>query len=303
MVVKWRKLGHIFEPANNYLWMQTHASNPVAVHIAGDAYRIYFSCRDKTNVSSIGYIDIDLKSPFKIVSISEEPVLGPGDLGTFDDSGTSLCNIIRVKGVQYLYYLGWNLSVLVPWRNSIGMAVYNEPAGKYEKIRNAPIMDRSSIDPFSLSYCFVMQDNDIFRMWYGSNLSWGKDRKDMAYVIKYADSNDGIDWRRDGDISLNFNNDAEYALARPCVIKDGHVYKMWYSYRGLFYRIGYAESKDGINWNRKDELVGIDVSQSGWDSEMICYPNIFDHNGQRYMLYNGNGYGRSGFGLAVLDHD
>ena len=78
---------------------------------------------------------------------------------------------------------------------------------------------------------------------------------------------------------------------------------MWYCHRGLTYRIGYAESRDGIHWNRLDHLSGIDVSQDGWDSEMIEYPFVFDHKGKRYMLYAGNGFGKTGFGIAVLTNE
>ena len=125
----------------------------------------------------------------------------------------------------------------------------------------------------------------------------------MAHVIKYAESNDGISWKRDGRIALNFKNDQEYAMSRPFVIKESGIYKMWYSYRGDAYRIGYAESSDAIQWNRKDELVGIDVSAGDWDSETVEYPFLFDHKGQRYMFYNGNAYGKTGFGLAVLEQN
>ena len=111
-----------------------------------------------------------------------------------------------------------------------------------------------------------------------------------------------------GEKIIDFKNKYEYALSRPTVIKDGlNDYKMWYSFRAQkeidTYRIGYSESKDGINWIRKDEEAGIDVSNTGWDSEMICYPYVFDHKGRRYMFYNGNHYGKSGFGLAVLEED
>ena len=80
---------------------------------------------------------------------------------------------------------------------------------------------------------------------------------------------------------------------------------MWYSYRGQWdiktYQIGYAKSKDGIIWVRKeDQMKHFDVSTEGWDSDMICYPFVFDHKGKRYMLYNGNDYGRTGFGIAEL---
>jgi hypothetical protein len=82
---------------------------------------------------------------------------------------------------------------------------------------------------------------------------------------------------------------------------------MWYSYRGSEnnpnYRIGYAESSNAINWIRKDESAGIDVSLTGWDSEMICYPFILDFQNIRYLFYNGNGYGRTGFGIAILEQD
>ena len=76
---------------------------------------------------------------------------------------------------------------------------------------------------------------------------------------------------------------------------------MWYSYRGERYRIGYAESSGGRKWKRKDSLVGIGVSASGWDSQSVEYPAVFEHNDRLFMCYNGNGYGKTGFGLAVLE--
>ena len=75
------------------------------------------------------------------------------------------------------------------------------------------------------------------------------------------------------------------------------------SYRGcgniLSYRIGYAESPDGFAWTRRDDEAGIDVSSKGWDSEMVCYACVFAYGAREYMLYNGNGYGATGFGMAV----
>ncbi|MNL67240.1 hypothetical protein D3C87_1918050 [compost metagenome] len=76
---------------------------------------------------------------------------------------------------------------------------------------------------------------------------------------------------------------------------------MWYSVRGGKYRIGYAESDDGCEWIRRDELAGITVSDSGWDSDSVEYAHVFDYGGARYMLYNGNDFGATGFGLAILE--
>jgi hypothetical protein len=283
--------------------MISHAANPVAEYLGEDRFRLNFSCRDAESRSHIGFIELDLKPPFPILRIAEQPLLGPGEIGAFDDSGVSLSCIRLVDGKKYLYYLGWNLGVTVPWRNSIGLAIYDDATQVFVRHSQAPLLDRNDVDPFSVSYPFVLQDAGIYRMWYGSNLRWGRQQKDMAHLIKYAESGDAIHWKREGVIALQFRDDGEYAMSRPYVLKESGIYKMWYSYRGPSYRIGYAESRDGVQWQRMDDVVGIDVSDSGWDSEMIEYPFVFDHAGRRYMFYNGNGYGRSGVGLAVLADD
>lgn len=300
--MKWKKLGHIFAPKDNHLWMISHAANPVAEHIQSDLFRIFFSCRNSLNQSSVGYVEIDICNPCESHRVSHEPVLIPGNVGAFDDSGASISCIVGVGSKRYMYYLGWNLGVTVPWRNSIGLSVSDSTKAPFRRIYQAPIMDRNEVDPFSLSYPCVIRDNNHYKMWYGSNLSWGPNQSDMNHVIKYAESDDGIVWRREGVVAIDFKDSREYAISRPWVIRDSDCWRMWYSYRGESYLIGYAESGDGVHWSRKDSEVGIDISETGWDSEMIEYPCVFDHNGERYMLYNGNGYGKTGFGLSVLEH-
>lgn len=127
----------------------------------------------------------------------------------------------------------------------------------------------------------------------------------MRHLLKYAESHDGIHWKRDGAIAVDFKCPEEYAICKPCVLKDPDVYPMWFCARGDVdretYRICYAESKNGITWERMDERETIDLSETGWDSEMIEYPYVFDHKDSRYMLYAGNGYGLTGFGVAVQE--
>ena len=117
---------------------------------------------------------------------------------------------------------------------------------------------------------------------------------------------DGINWNREGKVAIDYKDDFEYAISVPRIIKDKECYRMWFSSRATknepTYRIRYAESLDGIHWNRQADPVGISPSACGWDSEMVCYPFVFDHGVNRYMLYNGNGYGKTGFGLAILEH-
>lgn len=299
--MKWQKLGKIFTPNAETEWMQTHAAVPFADHLVDDLFRVYFTTRDRKNRSHTAFVDIDIGKPSSILSVSTTPVLTPGSLGEFDDSGAMGCWLTRNGDKCYMYYQGWNLGVTVPFRNSIGLA-YKNRAGDFRRYAPGPILDRSMFEPhFTATPCVII-DGAKWKMWYLSCTEWLKEGDSVRhkYHIKYAESDDGVNWKREGIVAIDYANEGEYAISRPSVLRDGGVWRMWYSYRGVSYRIGYAESFDGIHWKRIDSGVGIDVSIEGWDSEMIEYPFVFDHKGQRYMLYNGNGYGQTGFGLAIL---
>ena len=299
--MNWKKLGLIFCPNENSNWMNSYASYPWAEFINDSLIKCYFSCRDIHNKSSIGYVIVDLDKPQQILEVSSTPVITKGEIGTFDDSGVSFSCIVNINSKRYLYYLGWNLMVTVPWRNTIGLAIENDN-GIFERYSKAPILNIDHNDPFTLTYPFVLYDEGLYKMWYGSSLFWGPKVEDTKHVIRYAESEDGIDWKRSAVNCIEPQYQGEFAIVKPHVIKEDGIYKMWYSYRvHNAYKIGYAESDTGIEWKRKDELAGICNSNTGWDSEMVCYPYIFDYKGCRYMLYNGNGYGKTGFGLVILE--
>jgi hypothetical protein len=299
----WTKKGHIFTANSEFEWMKSHAANPFAIKLSDDIYRIFFTVRDSNSRSYITYGDFDVANGFKLIQLSPIPVLEPGEPGLFDDSGVAVGYVLSIDNELVLYYLGWNLKVTVPWLNTIGRAIWSPDENKFIKCSKAPMMDRSEEDPYSISYPSVLYDIDKFRMWYGSNLSWGKTQESMQHVIKYAESRDGKNWVRTNKIAINLEHPGEYALSKPFVLKLNGIYLMWYSYRGNgfinTYRIGYAESNDGHTWSRRDDHVGINISESGWDSEMISYPFVFDFNDKYIMLYNGNGYGKTGFGWAI----
>ncbi|MDP0561669.1 MAG: hypothetical protein QS721_04790 [Candidatus Endonucleobacter sp. (ex Gigantidas childressi)] len=305
--MKWKKLGKIFEVNKNHNWMYSYSAVPFAENIINDVFKIYFSSRNKNNESSIGYIIIDINHPNIILDISKKAVLSKGDLGTFDDSGAMGSCILNKNSKKYLYYIGWNLGKTVPFRNAIGLAISTDKGRTYKKLFDGPILDRTKEEPhFTTSNCTI-EDNGVYKTWYSSCTKWSKlyDIVTHHYHIKYATSLDGINWDRKNQVAIDFKDEFEYAISVPRVIKEYNQYKMWFSSRGTkdisTYRIRYAESDNGIDWIRKDDEVGIDVSTEGWDSEMICYPFVFDHKGKRYMLYNGNDYGKTGFGLAVLE--
>jgi len=300
---KWIKKGLLFAPPENLPWMRTHAAVPCAHPLGGGVYRVFFTGRDARQRSHVGYFDFDLRNPGTILRVSPRPALAPGDTGFFDEHGVMSSWILEVDGKRYLYYIGWNLGVSVPFRNAIGLAISQDGGETFARVSPGPILDRSLYDPcFTASSC-VLREDRRWRMWYLSGLQWERTGEGLKhhYHIKYAESTDGVHWQRSGVVCIDFQSPGEYAISRPSVIRDAEGYKMWYSYRGTSYRIGYAESADGIRWTRKDEQAGIDVSDSGWDAEMIEYPCVFDHEGARYMLYNGNGYGKTGVGLAVWD--
>jgi len=297
----WRKLGHVYQPSGKLEWSKSHAANPIAEHIKNDLFRIYFSSRDAQNRSHIGSIVIYLMQPQNILEEAQEPVLGPGALGMFDDCGASIGCVLPVGKRRFLYYMGWNLAVTVPWKNAIGLAISDGEGQPFKRYSTFPIVPLSEEDPFTISYPWVSIEGNLFRMWYGTNLKWGPVKADMQHVLKYAQSTDGINWQRHKEIIVDADYPVEYAICKPCVVKDENDYWMWFCSRGERYRIHMARSGDGKTWTRLGQDKGIDVSPTGWDSDMIEYPCVFDHKGKRYLLYCGSDYGQTGFGLAVLD--
>lgn len=298
--MKWLKKGLIFKPEGQFNWVVTHAMVPIADRIGEDLYRIYFSGRDRLNRSLIGYVEVNINEPQNILYISEKPVLCLGALGTFDDNGVTPSWIVDHKGKKYMYYIGWNKGSTVRMSEVAGLAISQDGGKTFERFSRGPILERTDIEPYLiLAAPCVLIENEIWRMWYPSCVVWVN--PDLPrYNIKYAESRNGVHWDREGVVCIDFKSDDENGLGRPCVIKENDIYKMWYSYKGESYRIGYAESRDGIIWERKDDEAGIDVSASGWDSEMIEYAFVFEHKGRKYMLYNGNQYGKTGFGYAIM---
>ena len=200
--------------------------------------------------------------------------------------------------------MGWNLGVRSPWRNAIGVAMAETPQGPFQRVSVGPILDRSPEDPYTLSYpCVVRFGPQDWRMWYGSNLAPAVGNADLLHAIKTATSHDGIHWTRDGAVVVGFATDSEHALARPSVVKAGDKLLMCFACRGDKYRLGVASSSDGVHWTRLDAAMGLGPSDNGWDSEMVCYPALFWHRNRLWLACNGNGYGATGFGLAVWEGD
>lgn len=309
--MKWEKKGLIFKPERIHDWMISHASVPIADKLNDEVLRIYFGTRDNQNRSYTSFIEVNADNPQEVLYVHDKPVLSPGKLGCFDDSGAMPSSIVNYNNKKYLYYIGWNLGVTVSYRNSIGLAVSKDCGLTFQRLYEGPILDRTPIEPYFTASPYVLLDQGLWKIWYASSTGFilVNNKPEPLYQIKYAQSRDGITWDRNNIVCIDYKH-ANEANARPCVIKEEGIFKMWYCYRGSFnfrtnkeqsYRIGYAESNDGIKWVRKDDEIGIDCSGSGWDSVMMEYPYVYEHKGKKYMLYNGDGFGKSGFGYAVLE--
>ena len=309
--MQWIKKGLIYSPTSADNWRVSHAQLPLADKVNDDVIRIYFGTRDKSNRTTTTFIDSDADNLHQVVYEHNKPVLGLGELGCFDDSGAMPSWIVDVGDLKYLYYIGWNTGVTVSYRNSIGLAVSEDGGLTFNRLFKGPILDRTKSEPHFCAAPCVIIENGIWRMWYLSCVKWEmiNNASEPFYHIKYCESTDGINWERRGVVSIDFKSPDEAGIVRSSVLHENGIYKMWYSYRGYenfrtdkrhSYRIGYAESDDGIGWIRKDHQVGIDISETGWDSEMVAYPYVFEHKGNKIMLYNGNGFGKSGFGYAIL---
>lgn len=297
--MKWEKTDFVFD-LSEYSTEYRGAAVPFGMMTGEEVCRIYYTARDKQNRSNIFFMEMNLDT-MQIIDIPRQPILRPGELGCFDDSGVMTSWIEHVDGQFWLYYIGWNLGQTVPFRNSIGLAV-SENGIDFCRKYDGPIVDRMKSEPHFCASSCVRKERDVWKMWYLSCVKWMQDKENIKhyYHIKYAESLDGINWKRDGVICIDFKDDNEYAISRPCVLKINGIYHMWYSCRGDSYRIGYAVSNDGIVWTRKDNEAGIDISQTGFDNTMICYPHVLLHEKDYYMLYNGNEYGMTGFGIAKL---
>lgn len=302
--IKWKKLGRIVTPRIDLWWNQTHMALPTVEIVSESIAKIYFAGRDIKNRAHIGYVLVDMDNLDAEPKFKEDPVLGLGELGTFDDNGVMPCSIIDEGDKKLLYYVGWNPKSTTRFSFFSNLAISNDGGESFERYSRAPIIDRTDKEPFVNASPYVIKDGDVWRMYYVSGEGWV--HEDLPkYNIKYAESRDGRNWERDAHVCVDFSYPGEHALARPCVLKDGDIYRMWFSYKGSNfdlghnYRVGYAESEDGKNFVRRDDLGGIDVSEEGWDSEMVTYSFVFEYKGKKYMAYNGNTYGYSGIGLAV----
>lgn len=314
---KWKKLGRVFNPqeVSSRPWLNEFAQAP-SVIIYDEFVRIYFSCRPKPDengqyVSYSAFIDVDRTDLFNIIRVSDNPILTLGKLGTFDEFGTYPTSVYR-EGERFIaYYGGWTRCESVPFNVAIGRAESIDGGVSFVKSGAGPIIPYTSDEPFVMSGPKIRRFNGQWQLWYIAGKKWipNGERPEPVYRIRMATSKDGIQWKKENRDLIDIKLEEDECQASPDVFFHNGVYHMFFCYRYSLnyrgkeggYRIGYAYSDDMYNWKRDDNRVGIDISEEGWDNEMISYPHVFELDNKIYMLYLGNQVGRFGFGLAELE--
>lgn len=306
----WQKRGRIFMPPAGDPLRRSHAQLPVVDSAHPDRWRIYYSSRDGEGRSLPYCLDVEPGRPEHVLADHATPLLAHGAPGCFDEHGVMPTAIADIDGRKHLYYIGWSRGLGVPYRNAIGLAISDDGGRTYVKYSDGPIIGQGPVDPLFTGTFTLLRVGDAWFGWYLSCTEWRDvgDRLEPRYLIRQAFSDDGITWRREGGVAIDYQSDDEGGIAGATVIPRPGGYAMWYAsrkdrdfrtHRANSYRIGYAESEDAMTWTRLDDQAGIDVSEEGWDSEMICYPCVVAWEDRWYMFYNGNGFGRSGIGYAT----
>jgi predicted GH43/DUF377 family glycosyl hydrolase len=305
--MRWRKLGLIYAPDGRRPWARSHAMIPTPLRISDDIIRIYVAHLNAHSVGRVGYVDVAVSDPTRPVAVAEDPVLDIGEPGTFDDNGVVPCCAIAVEGRLRMYYSGFQLQTKIPYTIFSSLATSDDHGRSFRRAARAPLLDRTDDELYFRAAPFVLRDGGKWRMWYIGGGGWtddGHGKLIPLYSLRHAWSDDGIRW---GDSSVEClvpQGPEEVGFGRPFIVRDGSRCRMWYSIRRRAgYALGYAESADGLNWTRRDAEVGIGCSADGWDSEMICYAAVLPWGNKWIMFYNGNGYGRTGVGLAELEAD
>jgi hypothetical protein len=302
--MQWEKLGLIYSPEGKDDWKMHSALTPSPV-VFDDKVRIYAGLRDKDGVSRIGYIDVDKQDPTRILKVSDKPVVDIGADGTFDDNGVIMGDLAWVNNKLYMYYVGFQLVKKVKFLAFTGLAISEDNGESFTKFSTVPVLDRRDNAFCCHAVHTVMYEDGKFKYWLGAGSSWEMINNVLypSYNVKYTESVDGINFNERSVDCLTFSRPGEYRMGRPKVYRTAKGYQMIFTWGDLSgnYRMGYAVSKDGINWQRQDEEINFHPSENGWDNKWVSYGALFHINDKTYMVYNGNEMGKDGFGLAVLN--
>lgn len=316
--MRWRKLGRIFNPFEHRLpgADQGFAQSPQAL-VFDDFVRVYFSTRAKESgkfLSQVAYADFS-KDFTRVLGVNLDPVLPLGGLGAFDEHGIFPFSPVRVGSEVWAYTTGWSRRVAVSVETAVGLAISRDGGRRFERAGPGPVLGPSPFEPCLVGDAFVRRFEGRFHMWTMFGTGWkqfpGEPAPDRIYKIGHATSDDGRHWLKDeGQALVPDRLGPDECQALPAVARVGKHWLMVFCYREASgfradptrgYRLGQAWSDDLKTWTRSDESPRFEREEGSWDADMVCYPHLCEVDGRTVLLYNGNAFGREGFGAAVLE--
>jgi hypothetical protein len=307
-MIKWTHQGLIYnQELLQKNWSMTHAQVPTAI-ILNDYIRVFYATRDVNNQSRTSFVDFNIDNPTQIEYQNDGYILELGDAGTFDENGVMVSSVVEFEDKIFLYYTGWKKNINVPYAVSIGLAISEDYGQTFHRYSKGPILGMNSNDPLITMSPDVKKDSEGWHMWYGSGITWKfiNNKYEPIYVIKYAFSDNGINWETSKNHCFPTTYDYE-SNVRPSIIKTSECYEMYFCHRGTYdfrngkdsYKIGKAKSLDRKTWERDVNFVNFNIPLPEYAKRMLAYPNILDINNTYYCFVNGDGFGKNGFGLIT----
>lgn len=288
------------------IWGKESAMLPTPIQLSEDLIRVYTTFCDEKNVGRIGYFDINPDDPLSVINISTEPVLNIGEAGSFDDNGVAACSVVKVGQLLYMYYAGFEICKNIRYRILTGLAISSDGGNTFIRHSQTPILERSDDELYFRCGPFVKHINNKFHMWYVGGSSWATHNNQTlpVYDLRYIESDDGLQWPSKGRVVMHITDKDEHGFGRPYIVSETDLtaqYQLHYSIRKIShgaYRLGFATSADGLNWDRKDDELNLDVSTEGFDSKAIMFAAPLKLNNKQWLLYNGNGFGKDGVAIV-----
>lgn len=302
-LTRWAKRGLIYAPSGDASWRQTHAMVPTPWLTPAGSLRLFVGFCSPGPVSRIGYIDVNPDNPSEVLAVSDNPCLDIGEPGCFDDNGVSPVWALPSPEGLYIFYAGFQLQTKIRYTIFAGLALSNDGGETFRRVKRTPLLERSDAEPYFRTAPCILPSEAGWRMWYIGGDGWVSDRGAARpnYTTRYLESYAVTVWEGPSAPCALTLLPNEFGMARPVVSVSGGKYRMSFSSRvfGQGYRVCFATSSDGTNWNR-ERHEGLDPGPEAWDSEMVCYAMPFTHRGRTWLFYNGNDFGGTGLGYAEL---
>ena len=267
---------------------------------------VYVTCVDSKYRGLPFCLELEPSDPRKIIEINGPLLAHSGD-GKFDSDGIMITSILKTEKGYLFYYTGFARNEDPPYVLSTGLAVSESLSTPMRRFSDKPVLQLSEEGTVVRSGLFVTKVGGQIVGWYAAGNDWKiiNGNKSPRYDIFRIESKDGYEFGNQGERVLAAEDLVDcYAIGRPWVVVDevAESFKMYLSKRRESlgkYRVGSALSKNGYDWIETTDEDELDVSENGFDNDVICYTSVIHVRRKKYIFFNGNGLGLTGFGIGI----